>query len=103
MFLDGARANFKDHANFAVSFALNHPREHFRLAFAQTKCFGTDTGSVVEFHNLFLQLCVIVICASPTCRIYWIAVCTSAYSAIRGFSAQSVRRLRFLGEVYCHA
>src|SRR5260370_32635524 len=73
MFLDGARTNFKDHANFAVSFALNHPRQHFRLAFAQTKSFGTGIESVVEFHNLFLQLRVMVACAGRTCRIFWIA------------------------------
>jgi len=56
MFLDGARTNFQDHADFAVSFALNHPREHFRLAFAQTNSFGTGIEWVVECHRLFLQL-----------------------------------------------
>src|SRR6201985_3200158 len=46
MFLDGARTNFKDHANFAVSLALNHPREHFHLAFAQS--FGTGTRGLQD-------------------------------------------------------
>src|SRR5260370_34169795 len=73
MFLDGARTNFKDQANFAVSFAPNHPREHFRLAFAQTKSFGTGIESVVEFHNLFLLLRVFVACAGRLSRIFWIA------------------------------
>ena len=70
MFLDGARTNFKDHANFAVSLALNHPREHFDLAFAQS--FGTGIESVAEFHNPFLQLRVMVACAGRTRRIFWI-------------------------------
>src|SRR5258708_6373582 len=103
MFLDGARTNFKDHANFAVSFALNHPREHFRLAFAQTKSFGAGIESVVEFHNLFLQLCVMVTCASRTYRIYWVAgLHLCLFSNLLLFCAIGAA-VRVLGSVYYHA
>src|ERR1700722_17730961 len=103
MFLDGARTDLKDHANFAVSFALNHPREHFRLAFAQTESFGTGIEWVVECHNLFVQLCGIATCAGRTLLHLldsWLHLCLFGNPLLFCAIAAAVR---VLGKVYYHA